>query len=81
MNPAAIIVVFVIWWWVAFLAVLPMGVKSRWEGDDDGVDGADPGAPDDPQLKKKALRATIIAAGLTIVTSAVIMSGLVTIRD
>lgn len=81
MNPAAIIVVFVIWWWVAFLAVLPMGVKSRWEGDDDGVDGADPGAPDDPQLKKKVLRATMIAAGLTVVTSALIMSGLISFRE
>ncbi len=81
MNIVAVIVIFVIWWWIAFLAVLPMGVESRWEAGDDGVEGADPGAPNDPQLKKKAFRATLIAAALTIVTSAIIASGVINFRD
>ena len=81
MNVPAVIVIFIMWWWVAFLAVLPMGVKSRWEADDDGVKGADPGAPNDPQLKKKALRATIIAAGLTAITAAIIISGVFNFRE
>lgn len=81
MNIAAVIVVFVIWWWIAFLAVLPMGVKSRWETGDDGVKGADPGAPDDPQLKRKAIRATVIAVVMTVVTAGIIMSGVFNFRD
>lgn len=81
MNIAAVIVVFIIWWWVAFLALLPMGVKSRWEVSDDGVEGADPGAPDDPQLKKKAIRATAVAAVMTIVTAVIISSGVFNFRD
>ncbi len=81
MNIAAVIVVFIIWWWIVFLAVLPMGVQSRWETGDDGVEGADPGAPNDPQLKKKAIRATVIAFALTVVTAAIIASGLVSFRD
>lgn len=81
MNIPAIIVVFIIWWWVAFLAFLPMNIKSRWEAPDDGVEGADPGAPDDPQLKPKAVRATIAATVLTVLTAAVILSGVVNFRD
>ncbi|MEM8773067.1 MAG: DUF1467 family protein [Pseudomonadota bacterium] len=81
MNIVGVIVVFIIWWWVAFLAVLPMGVKGRWEAPDDGVEGADPGAPDNPQLKQKALRATWIAALLTALTTAFIMSGVVDFRQ
>ena len=80
MNIPAVIVVFVIWWWVAFLVVLPMGVTSRWEGSDDGVKGADPGAPEDPQLKRKAIRATIAAVVLTIITAIIITSGLIDFR-
>jgi predicted secreted protein len=81
MNIVSVVVIFVIWWWIAFLAVLPMGVKGRWETPDDGVDGADPGAPENPQLKRKAMRATWIAAALTVVTSAVILSGLIDFRE
>ena len=81
MNLAAVIVVFIIWWWVAFLAVLPLQIKSRWETPDDGVDGADPGAPEDPQLKRKAIWATVGAAGLTALTSAVIFSGVIDFRE
>lgn len=81
MNIAAVIVVFVIWWWVAFLIFLPTGVTSRWEAPDDGVEGADPGAPDDPQLKRKAIRATIAAVILTLITAIIINSGFIDFRQ
>jgi hypothetical protein len=44
MNPAGAIVIYVLIWWSVFFAVLPWGVRGRWESDDDGVKGADPGA-------------------------------------
>lgn len=81
MTIAGGIVIFIIWWWVAFLAVLPRGVQGRWESDDDGVKGADPGAPVSPQIGKKAKLATIIAAVLTAVTVAIIMSGVFNFRE
>ncbi len=81
MNVVAVIVIYVLWWWIAFMAVLPTGVKSRWETPDDGVDGADPGAPVDPQLKQKAIRASWIAAILTVLTSVFIMSGFIDFRE
>lgn len=81
MNPAGAVVIFLIWWWVAFLAVLPRDIKGRWESEDDGVAGADPGAPVNPQLKQKAWLATKIAFILWAVTAAIILSGVFNFRD
>jgi predicted secreted protein len=49
-------------WWIVFLAVLPLGVRSAEEAGEDRPEGADPGAPVAPQLAKKALLTTGIAA-------------------
>ena len=81
MNPAGAIVIFVIIWWTVFFAVLPFGVRGRWESEDDGVKGADPGAPARIDLKKKALWTTAIAAALWAVVVAVIASGVFDFRD
>lgn len=81
MNIAGALVIYIIWWWVAFLAVLPREVKGRWEAEDDGVEGADPGAPVEPKLKKKAWLATKISLALWLVTVAVILSGVFNFRD
>ncbi len=81
MTIAGAIVIFIVWWWVAFLAVLPRGVEGRWEAEDDGVKGADPGAPVNPDLKKKAWLATKITAGLWAITVAIILSGVFNFRD
>ena len=81
MNIGGAVVIFVIWWWVVFLAVLPIGVQGRWESDDDGVDGAEPGAPVKPNLKRKMILTTMIAAGLWVITVAVILSGVFNFRE
>lgn len=77
MGPVEIVIIFILIWWCVFFAVLPSGVKGRWESDADGVAGAEPGAPADPQMKRKALLATGIAAALTAVVAAIIASGVV----
>ena len=81
MNIAGGIVIYILWWWLAFFAVLPRGVEGRWEADDDGVEGADPGAPTTPDLKKKAIMATWIAAILWAITAAIILSGVFNFRE
>lgn len=81
MNPAGAIVIFLLWWWVVFLAVLPRNIQSRWEAPDDGVKGADPGAPTSPQLKQKAWLTTKIAALFWVVTIAIILSGVINFRE
>ncbi|MHA7873059.1 MAG: DUF1467 family protein [Hyphococcus sp.] len=81
MTIAGGIVIFIIWWWVVFLAVLPKDVRSRWEAEDDGVKGADPGAPVSPDLRKKAWLTTKITVALTAVTIAIILSGVFNFRE
>ncbi len=81
MNIAGAIVIFLIVWWVVFLAVLPRGVQGRWEGPEDGVKGADPGAPVTPDIKKKAWLATKITFVIWAIICAIILSGVFNFRD
>jgi predicted secreted protein len=81
MNPAGAVVIFVLVWWCAFFAMLPIGVKGRWESEEDGVEGADPGAPADPNLKKKALWATVVALPVTAAIVAAVATGVLNFRD
>lgn len=53
-------VYFVIWWTVLF-AVLPFGIRSQHESGDI-AHGSEPGAPAIPNLKRKALITTVVAA-------------------
>lgn len=80
MNPFGAVVIFLIVWWLAFFTVLPWGVSSRWEGEDDGVIGADPGAPQIPNLRKKMLITTGVAFVMWAAIVAVIMSGVINFR-
>ena len=81
MTIAGAIVIFIVWWWLAFLAVLPRDIRSRWEAPDDGVIGADPGAPEAPRIKEKMWLATKIGAVLAAVTIAIVMSGVFNFRE
>ncbi len=81
MNPFSAVVVFIIIWWLVFFAMLPIGVTGRWEGEEDGVKGADPGAPVAPNLKKKVIMTTVVASVLSAITIGVILSGVVNFRD
>ena len=56
-------------WWIVLFAVLPLGVRSADEAGEDRPEGADPGAPVAPQLAKKALLTTVIAAGVFMIIS------------
>ncbi len=81
MNIAGAIVIYAIVWWAVFFAVLPWGVKGRWESEDDGVEGAEPGAPEKPDIKRKMLITTAIAFGLWLAIVAVILSGVINFRE
>ena len=51
---------FVIWWIVLF-AVLPWGVRSQHESGE-MTPGTDPGAPVVPNIKRKLIWTTVVAA-------------------
>ncbi|MCB2114665.1 MAG: DUF1467 family protein [Parvularculaceae bacterium] len=81
MHPVAAIVIYILVWWCIFFAMLPIGVTSRWESDEEKVEGADPGAPTDPNLKKKVLWTSLAAVPVAAIVIAVILSGLINFRD
>lgn len=57
---SALAIFFIIWWLVLF-AVLPFGVRSQHEAGDITL-GTDHGAPERPQLARKFVITTAIAA-------------------
>jgi predicted secreted protein len=60
-TPLAVAIYFTIWW-IVLLAILPLGVRSIHEENEDAPPGADPGAPIAPRLLAKAGLTTIISA-------------------
>ncbi|MGJ0454005.1 MAG: DUF1467 family protein [Methylocystis sp.] len=51
-------------WWIVLFAVLPLGVRSSEEAEEELPEGADPGAPASPDLLKKAGITTVVSAVL-----------------
>jgi predicted secreted protein len=60
-TPLAIAIYFTIWW-IVLLAMLPIGMSSTQEENDERPAGADPGAPAAPKLAMKAALTTVVAA-------------------
>lgn len=69
--------VYLIVWWTVLFTVLPFGSKTYAEAGIEVTDGGDPGAPVDPQLRKKIWRTTWISAIVYAVGYAVYASGLI----
>jgi len=58
MNLATGLAVYLVIWWIVLFAVLPIGVeRARNPGK-----GHDPGAPERPDLLRKAIITTLVAA-------------------
>ena len=51
-------------WWIVLFAVLPLGVRSSEEAEEELPEGADPGAPASPDLLKQAGITTVVSAVL-----------------
>jgi len=63
MGAVSISVVFIMSWWTSLFVVLPWGIKY----DEDHEPGHMPGAPSNPNLKKKFMITTVIAIIITFV--------------
>ncbi|QQS12782.1 MAG: DUF1467 family protein [Rhodospirillales bacterium] len=63
MSWATGILVFVVIWWTVVFAVLPIGVRRV----DSATKGIERGAPERPELARKALITTAISAALWVV--------------
>ena len=73
------IAVYFIIWWVVIFAVLPWGVQSA--GDNDLVEGQEPGAPRNPRIVTKMAVTTVVAAVVWAIVYLVIEYGGISLRD
>lgn len=64
MTVAIALALFFICWWIALIALLPVGVRSQHE-QGDIVPGSEHGAPVTTRLLAKAAAATVIAAAIS----------------
>ena len=53
-GPITMFAIYVICWWVALFTILPLGMNQQDQAPP--TDGAQWGAPDKPNLKKKKLQ-------------------------
>ena len=61
------IVIYVIIWWIIFFSALPIGIKHDDKRFKNNLEGADPGAPKNPNILKKFLYTTLITTVIFIV--------------
>ncbi len=71
-DPLLALAIYVICWWITLLAVLPIGVRGVHEGTDAPA-GHERGAPQTPDLKRKAILTTGIAFGVWLLVIALIV--------
>lgn len=78
-GPITMFAIYVICWWVVLFTVLPLGMN---QGDRERpVDGADWGAPAEPNLKKKFITTTWVSAILWIVVLIIIGTGIMPLPE
>lgn len=78
-GPITMFAIYVICWWVALFTILPLGMNQQDQAPP--TDGAQWGAPDEPDLKKKFITTTWVGAILWAVIMAVIFLGLVPVPE
>ncbi|MBW8858520.1 MAG: DUF1467 family protein [Caulobacter sp.] len=62
MGPVTCIAVYLTIWWTTLFAVLPLGNRTFKEMGIEPQPGADPGAPVNPNLKRKFFTTTWVSA-------------------
>jgi predicted secreted protein len=72
-GPVTMIGIYLICWWVVLFAVLPLGMSQ--EGMERPTDGAQWGAPANPNLKKKFITTTWVSALVWLLIMGLILVG------
>ncbi|MGO1117604.1 DUF1467 family protein [Rhodovibrionaceae bacterium A322] len=71
------LLVFAVVWWVVIFAILPIGVQRA----ENPEVGHDPGAPENPQIGRKALITTGITCVIWLVIYAIVESDMLSFRE
>ncbi len=80
MSITSAIVLYAVLWFLALLIILPLRLTTQGEAGE-VVPGTPSSAPSDPKIGKKLRLATIVAVVLWCVTAAIILSGVISVRD
>ena len=72
MTPFISVAIYLTIWWTALFVILPLNSKSFSESGITPPAGADPGAPVNPNLKRKFITTTWVSAIIFAVVFAVI---------
>jgi predicted secreted protein len=70
---------YMVLWWTVLFAVLPLGSRSYHEAGIKVTDGGDPGAPVNPNLKRKFITTTWVSAIVFAILWCVVSFHLVTL--
>ena len=62
MGPVFWFSVYLVIWWMVLFVILPLGIRSHEEEGTTPHPGADPGAPPNPNLKRKFITTTWVSA-------------------
>jgi predicted secreted protein len=81
LHPITMIAIYLTIWWTVLFAVLPLGNRTYAELGIQVKDGGDPGAPVNPNLVKKAITTTWVAAVAFAVLYALLFSGIIPVPD
>ena len=79
MTLATGIAIYLTIWWTALFAILPLGTRTYAESGIEVKDGGDPGAPVNPNLKRKFITTTWITTLLWVALWLVLKFHLVTL--
>ena len=60
MGVTGSIIFYVMFWFIIFFSVLPIGIQSNKEVFKEKIEGMDPGAPKNPNIAKKFFITTLI---------------------
>lgn len=76
LNPATILVIFSLSWWLVFFLVLPFGAHAH----ESPEQGHAPSAPARPRILMKAGIATVVAIVLTVLLVMLLDKGVISLR-
>ncbi len=80
MSVASAIVLFAVIWFMVFLVVLPIRLKTQADVGEI-TRGTPPGAPHDAQIGRRIRITTVITMALWAVIAGIIVSGAISVRD
>jgi len=76
MSPFSLFVTFLLIWWMTLFIILPLGIRGQAEVGQ-VVEGSEPGAPVESNIKNKFKLTTIVATIIWLVVSIIIWSGVI----